>query len=237
MDDAGVATALEDDWEGIAREFLQKSKADDEATKAKKIVTQTYRQKSHEFICCLDNWLVVQRGVGLRHYQTKRFLTKVPKVHSLTLPPPEEPADLDWLWLVTDKCSSNCTPVCYMVNELGLRLAWSGDPNHDMWNEVKAGLRDAGFGDLIRSLIVVGNAMYGPWDSAAFFSKTEAAALEYRKRSSVNCPIFRFLLERIAQDIVRYHLRSARAILSWCCVPSCTHARRIVRALKIHMCS
>lgn len=148
----------------------------------------------------LTTWAVLLRGVGLKHHQDSRFVGLRGQVQEVQWPPPEAPPDRDWLWLVTDKCTANITPVCFLQYEAGCMVGWYGDPNHEPWNEVKLSASDAGFGEMFKVCMVLASCLYGPWDTGGFWRKTLDAASEYKQVANLQCPIFRYLLPKIAED-------------------------------------
>lgn len=190
------------DWLAMAQAFLATGREEDsqDAQKAKK--KTLHRLKSMEIMTAIDNWCVVVRGVGVVAHQDDRFKTPKPIVFDVQWPPQDPPPDRSWLWLVSDRLSANLTPINWLIYEAGVRVVHHGDSSHDTWNEVKGAASESGFSSLTRLLLIVANTLYGPFDSGGFRAKTLHAAQKYKEQASAECPIFRFLLHRIAKDLL-----------------------------------
>jgi len=184
-------------WKEAAEFFLQEA---DDADADRKPVSAMYRQKSLDTLVSWDNILRLVRGRGMEANVDERFKDLGSTIWKPTWPPTVEPPPRDWFWLINDRCQTNLTPLCYGTKQLGLLSAYYSDPNHDPFNEVKTAGHDAGFGDVLKIVVILCNAFLGPWDTQAFHAKAIDGALEAKAKSDENDRIFRWLLPKIAAD-------------------------------------
>lgn len=193
------------DWFDIAMHFLKTSENDAALEKNGAEEAKLYRLKSFDLCVAWDNILKVSTGRGLKHYVDERFSQLGRKVFPPQWPPEAEPGDKDWAWLVQDRASTNITPFCFLVSHHGCMLSYFSDPNHDPWNECKNSGQHMGFQDAFKAMTILANTFFGPFDSAAFHSKSIDAAAAYKSRSNAQDPIFQFFLPRIAADTSETH--------------------------------
>lgn len=86
-----------------------------------------------------------------------------------------------------------------------MRIGHYGDINHDVWSEVKLANAEANFSELFTLIIIVANCTYGPFDSrgggGGVRSKTIDAADGYRRKATINCPLFKHFMRAISQEL------------------------------------
>ena len=96
----------------------------------------------------------------------------------------------DWLWLTTDRASTNLTGVTYLVHEKHALVGHFGDMCHDVWNEIKNAASDATYYGIFKPVMLVANCFYAPFDSGLFWTKTLQAAQQYKAIATSQCPLF-----------------------------------------------